>query len=51
MNVPMEPSADIRQLAGALRQMFIALTDVGFEDRQALVIIGQVLSSARESDL
>lgn len=44
-SVPREPSADIRQAASALRQMYVALTMEGFDERQALVIIGQVLAA------
>lgn len=46
-NIPCEPSSDIRQAASALRQMYVALTMEGFDERQALVIIGQVLASSQ----
>lgn len=39
----MEPAADIRQLASAVRQTFVALTQEGFTEHQALVIVGQIL--------
>lgn len=42
-----EPSADLRALASTLWQMFVALTSEGFTERQALVVIGQVLSANR----
>jgi hypothetical protein len=45
MNGPIEPSADLRQAASALRQMFIALLAEGFDERQALVIVGQILAA------
>lgn len=45
MNGPKEPSADIRQAASALRQMYVALIAEGFDERQTLVIIGQVLAA------
>jgi len=45
MNGPVEPSADLRQMASALRQMFIALTSEGFTEQQALAIIGQVIAA------
>jgi hypothetical protein len=32
-------------MASALRQMFIALMAEGFDERQALVIIGQLLAA------
>jgi hypothetical protein len=43
MNAPREPSADLRNLASMLYQTFIALTNEGFTEQQALVIIGQLL--------
>lgn len=42
---PIEPSADLRELASALRQMYIALVNEGFDDRQALIIIGQAMAA------
>jgi len=42
-NGPREPSADLRQAAGALREMFIALCNEGFSEAQALAIIGNIL--------
>lgn len=47
MNAPKEPSADIRQAASALRQMYVALIAEGFDERQTLIIIGQVLASSQ----
>jgi hypothetical protein len=46
MNGPREPSSDLRQLASTLHQTFIALTNEGFTEQQALVIIGQILAAA-----
>jgi hypothetical protein len=44
--VPMtEPSADLRQLASLLRQMFVALVNEGFNDREALSVIGTVVAA------
>lgn len=43
-NGPIEPSADLRQAANAIRQMYIALTLEGFTEHQALVIVGQVIA-------
>lgn len=43
----MEPSAAMRQLANQLRQMFVALTYEGFNEQQALVIIGQCIAGQR----
>lgn len=42
---PMEPSADLRMVANALRQMFVALVSEGFTEPQALGIIGQVIAA------
>lgn len=44
-NGPIEPSADLRELASALRQTYVALTQEGFDERQALIIIGQILAA------
>lgn len=46
MNHQTEPAADLRQLAATLWQAYIALTSEGFNERQALIIIGQMLASA-----
>ena len=46
-NGPVEPASDLRQLASFLRQTFVALTAEGFSEQQALVIIGQIISSNR----
>lgn len=43
--VPMEPSADLRQMANMLRQMYIALTAEGFSEQQALIVIGQIIAA------
>lgn len=45
MTNPIEPSADLRQFASTMRQMFLALTADGFTEQQALVIIGQFLAA------
>ena len=44
-HIPTEPSADLRLMASTLRQMFVALTMEGFDERQALTIIGQCLAA------
>lgn len=44
-NGPIEPSADLRQFASFFRQMYVALLEEGFDDRQALTIIGQTLAA------
>lgn len=43
-NAPIEPSADMRELAHNLREMFIALVAEGFSETQALTIIGHALA-------
>lgn len=44
-NSPQEPSADLRQAANGLRQMFVALVNEGFTRSEALEIVGHVLRS------
>lgn len=46
-NGPVEPAADMRKFAAGMRQIYLALTQEGFSDREALIIIGQMLSSNR----
>lgn len=45
MTAPMEPSAELRSGANQLRQLYVALTNEGFTDQQALTIIGQMLAA------
>lgn len=45
-----EPTAEIRELASALHQTFVALTREGFTEKQALAIIGQMLAASGDSD-
>jgi glycosyltransferase involved in cell wall biosynthesis len=40
-----EPSADVREAAHAMREFFVGLTNEGFNEKQALVIIGQMLAA------
>jgi hypothetical protein len=47
MGGPTEPSADLREAASGLWQMFVALTNEGFDERQALIIIGHVLAAGQ----
>lgn len=44
---PIEPTADLRTMAAMLRQTFVALTQEGFSEQQALAIIGQILAANR----
>jgi hypothetical protein len=44
---PTEPAADLRQMAAALWQMYVALTNEGFTERQALVMIGQMMAAGQ----
>lgn len=46
-NGPIEPSAATRGFAAAMQQMYIALTQEGFTETQALTLIGHVLASSR----
>lgn len=41
-----EPSADLRLMASQFHQLFVALRDEGFTEKQALVVIGEVLRAS-----
>lgn len=45
MNHPTEPNAALRGMASGLWQTFIALTQEGFSEQQALIIIGQIIAA------
>lgn len=40
---PTEPSADLRQFASFLRQMYVALLNEGFVEREAFAIVGYLI--------
>ena len=42
-HLPTEPAADLRQMANFCWQTFVALTSEGFNEQQALAIIGQMI--------
>jgi hypothetical protein len=42
---PTEPSPDVHRTATLLRHLYVALIRVGFEERQALVIVGQAVTA------
>lgn len=42
---PTEPSADLRQAASAVRQVYVALVQEGFTEQQALIIVGTLLAA------
>lgn len=44
-NGPVEPAAELRQLASILRQTYLALVQEGFTEQQALIVVGQILSA------
>lgn len=44
-NGPVEPSAEMRQFAAVMFQMYSALTQEGFERLDALAIIGKVIAA------
>lgn len=48
-NQPYEPTSDMRQAAKAMRDLFMALTQEGFDERQALTIVGYALSGGAKS--
>lgn len=43
---PIEPSADARQAAYQMRQMYLALINEGFPDDQALALVAQMILAA-----
>jgi hypothetical protein len=43
---PVEPSADMRTMAKALREMYLALIAERFTERQALAILGEAIKIA-----
>jgi hypothetical protein len=42
---PTEPSHDLCRTATLLRHLYLALRQVGFDDRQALFVIGQAVTA------
>lgn len=42
-----EPSADSRQFARAMRDLFVALQAEGFSERQAILLLGQAIAAAQ----
>ncbi len=40
-----EPSADLRQMASFLRQMYVALINEGFTEREAVAVLGTVIAA------
>lgn len=46
-NGPIEPSADLRQMAAAFREIYIALILEGFTEAEALTIIGHIIATNR----
>lgn len=45
MSAPIEPSADKRQAAHELREIYVALIAEGFSEREAVAIIGHILAA------
>ena len=43
-----EPSADLRTMSSFLYQLFVALTNEGFTEAQALSVVGQTIHSAMD---
>lgn len=42
-----EPSADVRAAASQIRQMYLALVSEGFEEHQALMIMGYMMAGGK----
>ncbi len=40
-----EPAADLRAFATVVHQLYVALTEEGFTESQALIVVGVVVSS------
>lgn len=45
-NNPIEPSANARANAHIARQVFVALTNAGFTEDQALFLVGNMVTAA-----
>lgn len=45
-NYNVEPSAAVREGAHSVRELFVALMMEGFTEKQALIILGQMLSAS-----
>lgn len=45
-NDAVEPAAAVREAAHGIREIFIALTMEGFTEKQALVVVGQMMAAA-----
>lgn len=46
VNGPVEPSAAMREFAGNLRQMYVALCEQGFSEQEAFQIVGITIASS-----
>lgn len=42
---PVEPSADMREFAHIMHQMFVALCAEGFTEQQAMGVLGQTIAA------
>lgn len=45
INGPVEPNADMRVAAREVHEMYIALKEEGFTEREALTIIGHIIAT------
>ena len=45
-NGPVEPSADLREVASFWRQTYVALINEGFTEREAVAILGHIIAAA-----
>lgn len=43
---PIEPSADMRTAAHAMREMYVALVNEGFTTQEAMAMIGVAIATA-----
>lgn len=49
-NGPIEPSAALRTFAKSTYEMYVALTLEGFNEKQALTIIGYFVAAANQAN-
>ena len=50
-DIPFEPSGDARNMAGILRNWYVALVDAGFSENQAMSFIQQMLATATQKGM
>lgn len=46
MNSPIEPSAEVREMAKTMKAMFNAFVEAGFTERQAITLTSDIMRTA-----